>query len=147
MTLVSVSGTSLFRCVPERMMKRKTSFYCTVDGTQVLRAVESGIGLGYTFIGKYSNKLLTAQESFFHAAVFDGHAAEVIKTVRDYSQYYDQIRGAQIAEHTLLGREVRKTVFDNGFAVYVNYSNEDAVVENGTVPAQGYLLVKGGVNT
>ncbi len=114
--------------------------------TQVLRAVESGIGLGYTFIGKYSDKLLTAQESFFHAAVFDGHAAEVIKTVRDYNQYYGQIRGAQIAEHTLLGREVRKTVFDNGFAVYVNYSNEDAAVENGTVPAQGYLLVKGGGN-
>ena len=36
MTLVSVSGTSLFRCVPERMMKRKTSFYCTVDGMQLL---------------------------------------------------------------------------------------------------------------
>lgn len=114
--------------------------------TQVLRAVESGIGLGYTFIGKYSNKLLTAQESFFHAAVFDGHAAEIMETVRDYSQYYGQIRGAQIVEHTLLGREVRKTVFDNGFAVYVNYSNADAAVENGTVPAQGYLLVKGGGN-
>lgn len=39
MTLVSVAGTGLFCCVPERMMKRKTSFCYTVDGTQLLTVI------------------------------------------------------------------------------------------------------------
>ena len=36
MTLVSVSGTGSFCCVPERMMKKKTSFYRTVNVIQLL---------------------------------------------------------------------------------------------------------------
>lgn len=111
----------------------------------VLRAAETGIGLSYTLTANYDKALMTADQTLFHASVFDGISEKLYKTVDSYSEYFDLIKNSAIKEHTVLKNGLRKTVFENGVTVYVNYSDNALQSENGTVNAKSYIYSKGEV--
>lgn len=106
----------------------------------VLRSLESGIGFGFTLSYQYDVKLLDT----IHAAYFGGTYADNEATIRDladeFGAYYRAIDGQKIKSHTVFANDVRKTVFENGVTVYVNYSDQEQTAENITVPAFGYRL-------
>ena len=45
----------------------------------------------------------------------------------------------RIVSHEKLGGKVYATTFENGDIVYVNYGQEDVIVEQITVPAWGFV--------
>lgn len=111
----------------------------------VLRAVESGTGLSYTLISHYDKALMTAEQTVYHSAVFKGVSDNLYKTVNSYSEYFNLIKNTAIKEHTILENGLRKTVFENGVTVYVNYSDNALKCEQGTVNRNSYIYSKGEV--
>lgn len=109
----------------------------------VLRAAEAGTGLSYTLIAHYDKSLMTSKQTVYHSAVFEGVSDKLYQTVRSYSEYFDLIKNTAIKTHTILENGIRKTVFENGVTVYVNYSGNTLHCEHGTVDGYSYLYTRG----
>lgn len=111
----------------------------------VLKAIESGCGLTYTLINNYDTKLLATTESAFYGSVYKDIKPYIAETVSNNKDYYDKISGATIIDHIIYENGVRKTVYDNGYSVLVNFSDNEQSVDGVTVKPLGYKMVKGEV--
>lgn len=112
---------------------------------QILRSAESGCGLSYMLIKNYDESLLSSSQTSFHACVYDDISNTLKSQVKDYSEYFSAISGAAIKEHYILENGLRKTVFDNGITVYVNYNKNAVMTEAGEIAPQTYIYKKGEV--
>ena len=111
--------------------------------TAVLRAAEAGCGLSYTLTARYDKSLMTAKQTLYHSTVFSGLDGGIYETVAAYNAYFESIKNAKIISHKILENGLRKTEFDNGTAVYVNYGSTRLTSEAGEVAAGSYIFTKG----
>ena len=109
---------------------------------QVLLAAESGCGLGFTVIANYDNSLFTSEQKIYHSTLYSSIKESVNKTVLDYASYFEKIEGAVITDHSIITDNVRKTVFNNGVSVYVNYSDIPVETEIGTIEPCSYIYTE-----
>lgn len=110
---------------------------------RLLFAAETGTGLGFMFIGSYSSDLFSAEENIYHSVLYGAASDSVCETVLKYIKYFKAVEGAAISEHSILSDTLRKTVFDNGAWVYVNYGNTAADTPIGPVGAKSYIFTEG----
>lgn len=111
--------------------------------TAVLRAAEAGCGLSYTLTARYDKSLMTAKQTLYHSTAFSGLDGGIYETVAAYNAYFESIKNAKIISHKILENGLRKTEFDNGTAVYVNYGSTRLTSEAGEVAAGSYIFTKG----
>ena len=111
--------------------------------TTVLRAAEAGCGLSYTLTARYDKSLMTAKQTLYHSTAFSGLESGIYETVSAYNDYFESIKNAKITSHKILENGLRKTEFDNGTAVYVNYGSTELTSEAGAVAAGSYIFTKG----
>ncbi|MBO5200593.1 MAG: hypothetical protein J6B93_04865 [Clostridia bacterium] len=109
---------------------------------QLLKAVESGIGLGYTVINNWESSLINADAPLFYNSVFGDIKDSIIKNTKELSDYYNKISGMCIISHTVLENQVRETVFENGVAVYVNYTDQALSTPAGEIGPRDYLITE-----
>ena len=107
-----------------------------------LSDIESGSGLSFTFIGKYSPDLATNADYAFFSSLYDDNKAMVSEMVSKSKAYYDSINNSKIVAHKILENNVRKTVFENGTYVLVNYNNYDVKAENSLIKANDFVFGK-----
>ena len=107
---------------------------------QLLRAVESGSGLGYTLIADYDTVLLDGKQPVFYNSLYEDVSEKIIDDYSVLSEYYKKIGSSRIASHRILENGVRETVFENSVTVYVNYSDGELASPAGNVPANGFLI-------
>ena len=115
---------------------------CTDSNETILKSAESGIGLSYTLIKNFDETLITANQYFYNTSVYDDLSEEIEKNVADYGDYFNSVTGAKIIGHEILGDGLRKTVFDNGVTVFVNYSSYDVESTFGRVAAKSFMYSK-----
>ena len=114
----------------------------------LLSSVESGCGLTYSLIGEYDTNLISSAQNVFYGSVYwdevigGGVRDDIISTVAEYKDYFESVKGASISDHEIINENVRKTTFDNGVSVYVNYSDTDFETADGVVAAGSYITVK-----
>lgn len=106
-----------------------------------LKAVESGIGLSMAACNDYSSVVFSSPQKLMFASGIDNYYSHM-ETLSDekFFDYYSSVKDAKIINHTLIDTDVRKTEFDNGITVYVNYSNQEYTVDDVSIPANGYTL-------
>lgn len=109
---------------------------------RVLSAAESGCGLGFTLTADYDNNLFTSEQKVYHSTHYSSIKEDVNKTTREYASYFEKIDGAVIINHIIISENVRKTVFDNGVSVYVNYGDTPVETEIGTVESCSYIYTE-----
>lgn len=107
----------------------------------VLKAVESGLGITYGIIYSYDTALTDSLYPIFTTGTYDLVKESIIDEVKELKEYYASISGKAVKEHSLITKDVRKTVFENGTVAYVNYSDNDYSGDFGTVAAHSYLTV------
>ena len=59
-----------------------------------------------------------------------------------FFDYCELVKNAKITQHSIVDDNVRKTVFDNGVAVYVNYGDTGAAVNGISVAPQSFEVVQ-----
>ena len=104
----------------------------------LLKTVEYGVS--HTF------RLMTAQRDALQDTDYQKYFSlcwadweQEIKDVLTELKSLDDVLGQRIVSHERLSAEVYATTFENGETVYVNYGQEDAAVDQGTVPACGFV--------
>ena len=113
------------------------------DRERLLRAIEGGCGLDYVISGEFDMRLVTAPTPNFYGSDYSDIKSSIEKTVSENSEFYENVKGAKITAHSIMGDGLRKTTFDNGRIVYVNYSQQAITVENTVIGAMSYKLLKG----
>lgn len=117
------------------------SLNLSVDAdVQLLRSVESGVGIAYTVTNDYSTKLLDSTSPVFYNSLYADLKDSIKENYKKVSDYYEKIGNSTIKSHTILENGLRETEFDNGIKVFVNYSEADVSCEVGNVPAKGFLV-------
>ena len=111
--------------------------------TDLLRCVEYGAGLNFTFMAESGWVLQDSFYSTYYGASYDAwkeNAAEIIAACQTDLKGLNSLR---ITDHQTVGAGVRLTVYENGTKVYVNYGAEDYQADGVLIPARGYV-VEGG---
>lgn len=110
----------------------------------ILNAVETGSGLLYSLVARDTTNLKETHLKYLYSCNYDQWKDSIIEEYKPYNEVMQKINGADIADHEKLENGVYKTSFDNGVAVYVNYTDEDAATKSGQViPAKGYIAERG----
>lgn len=109
----------------------------------LLGAVEGGMGLNYTVINQWDNKLIDAVYPYFYSTVYSSVKNDILAAYDSLAEYYNSINKAKIVSNTLVSSGVHCTVFDNGVTVYVNYNNAPAQSPAGEIAALNYIVTGG----
>lgn len=110
--------------------------------TQVkLGALSTGVRFGYKLLKNYSDGFITKTNVEIYSTLFSDNLNEITEEVKEYSDYYSAIQGAQIDEYVILENGVIKTVFDNGVIAYTNMSCEELETEAGKISGNGFVYL------
>ncbi len=108
----------------------------------ILKAVESGSGLGYTVIDSWDNSVINSDMPYFYNSVFEEIKDGILESSKELSKYYNKISGKHIVRHTVFEDGLRETVFENGVRVYVNYTENTLTTPMGEIPSYEYLITE-----
>ncbi len=148
---VSSDKSHAFMCdVPFYQMVFKGSVPITIQSINlaanpkemILKAVESGSGLGYTVIDSWDSAVINSNSPYFYNTVYGDLKKDIYNNTKTLSSYYNSISGQHIEGHTILENGLRETVFENGVVAYVNYTDKPLASPAGEVAASGYLITE-----
>ena len=112
----------------------------------VLKAIETGTGLTFALSYDYSNEIIGNSDIRYFGSSYL-QAKEMIRDIAEENRnYYSAINGAKIVEHLTVSKDVKRTEFDNGVIVYVNYSQESQDTPFGKVDAKSYIYGREATN-
>jgi len=104
----------------------------------LLKTVEYGVSPTFRLMTAQRDALQdTDYQKYFSLCWADWE--QEIKDVLTELKSLDDVLGQRIVSHERLSAEVYATTFENGETVYVNYGQEDAAVDQVTVPACGFV--------
>ena len=109
----------------------------------VLAAVEGGCGLNYTLTANWDNLLINAEYPYFYSTVYENVKENIVSSYKKLNDYYDKISGARISSHQIIESGIRKTVFDNGITVYLNYNDSAKDTPAGQLDAFDFKVLEG----
>lgn len=110
---------------------------------EILKAVESGMGITYTVMNNYSNRLIDSNRTVFYNCKYSDIKEQIVSNYNKLKEYYSKVGNAEIIDHQILDNGLRVTTFENGVTAYVNFTAENLDSPHGTVNAYGYLIKEG----
>ena len=73
---------------------------------------------------------------------YDIVGPKAVELYQKYSEAYESIANSRIIEHKVIEANLRKVSYDNGINVYLNYGNEDKVIDGVKIAPLSYEIVK-----
>lgn len=104
----------------------------------LLRDIEYGVSPTFLLMTAQRDALQDTDYQKYYSLCWEDWERQVQDALLEL-QPLEEIWGRRITAHSKLGEKVYATTFEGGVTVYVNYGREDAVVENVTVPACGFV--------
>ncbi|MCR5329948.1 MAG: hypothetical protein K6E62_02015 [Lachnospiraceae bacterium] len=112
--------------------------------TQKLKWIEFGSAPSFYLTYESALKLRNTGNDRLFSSTFSDWEPEVVSVYDEYRRNFGKIFGVRMKEHEVLGPDYRKVTYENGYIVYINYSDKEAVIEGVTVPAKNYIVTEGG---
>jgi len=103
----------------------------------LLKNIEYGVSPSFLLMTAQRDALQDTDYQRYYSLCY-GDWQQEIQDILIELQPLEEIWGQRITGHSKVGEKVYATTFEGGTAVYVNYGQEDAVVENVTIPARGF---------
>lgn len=109
----------------------------------LLYAARVGTGLSYTLIKNYDTALLHSESNLFFNSVYDDLKDVIVKDISEYSECFDALSGKAVTDYIIHKSGVTETVFENGYSVYVNTTENAVEIDGKVIEAESYLLAGG----
>ena len=104
----------------------------------LLRAAAAGVSPAFTLGERLESFLVDSIDSNYYGISYKSLGDTVIDTVRTAKPYVEKTANEEIVKYKIIQKGVTETVFKNGTAVYVNYTDEAFTVGNTVIPARSY---------
>ena len=108
--------------------------------TELLRSVEYGAGLNYTFTAENASVTQETNYTGLYGTTFASWEQEARETILRYQREAKGLNQQRITGHEALTDHVTVTTYADGTRVYVNYGTEEYRGET-LVPARDYVIV------
>ena len=108
-----------------------------------LKAIETGGGLYVRWIYADNSLVKASNYSSLYAVQYQATLDWAVEAYKEITAALDGLNGLKITGHAALTEQVRKTVYEDGTAVYVNYGDTDYAGDGVTVDAGGYTVRRG----
>ena len=108
----------------------------------LLRSVETGAVLSYTFATDNTDQLKNSDFSHYYSLDYNVWKEEISKNYNSISIIQESLSSENIIKHSYLTDEVTCTEYSNGTKVIVNYSDSPYKFNGEKISAKGYLYFK-----
>ena len=107
-----------------------------------LRSVECGAAPYFKWFAADTSAVLNTDFNNLLGAGFADTVDYALDVYSEISPLLRDIRTSRIVDHMILGEHVRKTVYQNGISVIVNYGQHEAVVDGFAIAGSSYLVIR-----
>ena len=105
-----------------------------------LKAIESGSGISFILMNNYDIELRKQQSNIFNSSLYSDNKGYIKEYLDEGGAFLQSVASAKIANHTQIAEKVTKTEFDNGKAVYVNFSDKEVKIGALTIPTLDFIV-------
>lgn len=109
-----------------------------------LKAVESGNALSFSLICNETSLLHETNLQWLYAGELSAWLDTISKYYKEYQMLYKEIAGKKIIAHDSLTNGVIRTAYENGYVVFINYTEEPYAGKVVTVPARSFKWIRTG---
>lgn len=112
--------------------------------TNLLRSAETGAGLYFIFMDAETEELQESAHTEYFGANYEAWKKQANELYRRYTNDFGNLTKKTIEGHRMVNDNVYVTKYSDGTEVYVNYRTTDYSIGSFTIPAQDWVVVKGG---
>ena len=105
-----------------------------------LKSLEGGSGLSFVLTSRYNSDFAYSPHSALAVSKFSDNIELIKELSAESREYYEKVKEASITEHSIISNTLRKTEFDNGVTLWVNYSDKSVTLPEGTVEAESFMF-------
>ncbi len=105
-----------------------------------LNSIESGIGLSFMLTDRYSTESASSKHSALAVSLLADNIQMISELADESKEYYKAINGSKIIKHSLISENIRRTDFDNGISVWVNYGDTPIVLPEGKIEPKSFMF-------
>lgn len=109
----------------------------------LLNAIETGVEPYFTFFHESNSVLKSGEYSYLMSNNFDSWKDEAVSAFRYVKNAMSGTEGSNFFRHTIIQNGVTLSEYSNRIKIYVNYTDKDVTADGQTIPAKGYVSVKG----
>lgn len=106
----------------------------------LLQCLETGSKIQYSLITKDNTLVMNTKLDWLFSADYNICRADIIKSYAVEKQRNEITEGSAMVAHKKLADGISCTVYKNGASVYVNYTDDDYIFKDLTIPANGYCF-------
>lgn len=106
---------------------------------QLLKSIETGIGVSFNIIANYSNEMIDYRGYEFYGSKYSDIKEMILNLYNINKEYFKSVEGQEIINHNLLDNKLHETIFENGTKVYVNYTDKALISPLGEVAPNDYI--------
>ena len=107
---------------------------------RLLTMIEYGAAPHFLFTWKETSEMKYSGVNRFYSTCFNTWKDTAVEVYSELADVLSPVTGARMLSHEILDEGVRKTVYSNGTAIFVNYNAEPVTVDGVRVPAMGYAV-------
>lgn len=112
--------------------------------TNLLKSAETGAGLYFVFMDAEASELSESDHTEFFGASYNSWKDEAATLYQRFKEDFGSLTNKTIEGHEMLADNVYVTEYSDGTKVYVNYRTTEYKAGNVTIPAQDWVVKKGG---
>jgi hypothetical protein len=113
---------------------------------EILRMIDYGIYPSFYITNEPSWKLKDTPSETLFTSRFQDWSGDIQAEYKDVNEALKWVQDAHIIKRVVPDWGLVKDVYSNGYTIFINYRSSSAVVDGVQVPAQGYVVKKGGQN-
>lgn len=110
----------------------------------LLKMVEYGVYPSWLLTGEDVQALINTNSSDIFTAKWSVLLEPALAIDETLSNLHAQLNGAVIANHEIIDSDVVRVTYANGVELLINYRRADYNVDGNVIPAQSWLVLKGG---
>lgn len=106
----------------------------------LLDCVSTGMGMSFSIIDTYDNRLAPKETSYVSKSVFQGNKKYIIEALNKYKTFTNNRDNSTLVSFRQLDNGLTESIFDNGLTVYVNKTDFNISFEDITVNANSFKM-------
>lgn len=106
----------------------------------ILNMIESGSAPYFTWSYKSSSEVQNTAYASYYSTCYKDWLADGVEIYNAVNEAINPVRTSKIVGHEILTEGIRKTTYENGTSIYVNYTNSDYVADGMTIGARSYQV-------
>jgi hypothetical protein len=110
----------------------------------LLKTIESGAGLYYSFMKEETSELQETKFRQFYANEYDKWKDDANKLYQQFNRDFGHLYNRDIEDHIVLAQDIAVTVYDDGTRVLVNATNYPWDYNGRVINANSYIVLRQG---